>query len=599
LARSKAARALPVCALLLGAALLLFARSPATGFVFDEQEAILANPYLRGGHAWLDAFGVDFWGLPVKGTIGSYRPLPNLLWWPLSGTLRFGTPFFLQLCGPLLHAVAVGLFYLLLRRHLGARDRRAEQAACVGAVVFLTLGVVTEAVVTVVGQADVLVAIWTLLGLLALELRGGMRELALLSCGLLGLLSKETMLGSFPVIFTAALVLPRLGGRTARVVVALGVVGASVGSVLLLVAIRRHFFLGESQPAAPALALADPAWAHWLRLFEQPRLPIDPQNNPLAEADPALRAPTALAIFAANLLHMLVPIELVADYSFPRQIPHGWTVGAVLGACFLVLPLAWSGARCLREFRPSRAWTAPDAGGPSALFTLGLAWLPLCYLPVSNLVVLLPTVRAERLLYTPAIGLALLMAAAWSLGSRASLVPVWRRSALVFFVLTHAVQARAHALHYESDVLFWRATARGAPASAKAHLNLGVMLGARHDPEGRVAATRQSVELAPTWPLGHVYLGDALCRAGRASEAIAHYERGLRLAPDQKDLAALALQCLWDAGAFELARPVLERVAAADPRGWLGFLLTEVSAHGRANGGVPTIYRTRGYNETK
>jgi tetratricopeptide (TPR) repeat protein len=197
------------------------------------------------------------------------------------------------------------------------------------------------------------------------------------------------------------------------------------------------------------------------------------------------------------------------------------------------------------------------------------------------------------LLYTPLIGVCIVLGALWPRLGRYRASP----RVLTLVLLTSALQARAHALHYESDVLFWRATSHGTPGSAKAHLNLGVMLGARGDPEGRVRATRRSVELSPKWPLAHVYLADAMCRAGRPSEAIPHYVRGLELAPDQKDIAALSLQCLWDTGTFEKARPALERVATRDPRGWLGFLLGQVVSHGQENGGVPSAYRSHGYNQ--
>ena len=46
--------------------IILFARSPATNYIFDEQEALLANPYVNatGGLRFIDAIHRDFWGLP-------------------------------------------------------------------------------------------------------------------------------------------------------------------------------------------------------------------------------------------------------------------------------------------------------------------------------------------------------------------------------------------------------------------------------------------------------------------------------------------------------------------------------------------------------
>src|SRR5215472_9943144 len=72
----------PTCFL----SMVLYTRHPTTNFIFDEQEALLANPYVRAAGdpatkiGWLQAFKRDFWGLTPERTIGSYRPLPDLVW---------------------------------------------------------------------------------------------------------------------------------------------------------------------------------------------------------------------------------------------------------------------------------------------------------------------------------------------------------------------------------------------------------------------------------------------------------------------------------------------------------------------------------------
>src|SRR5580700_11088096 len=60
-------------------ALVLFSRWPGTNYIFDEQEALLANPYVNavGGLRFRDAIKRDFWGLPPDRSIGSYRPIPD------------------------------------------------------------------------------------------------------------------------------------------------------------------------------------------------------------------------------------------------------------------------------------------------------------------------------------------------------------------------------------------------------------------------------------------------------------------------------------------------------------------------------------------
>src|SRR6476659_8894347 len=73
----------------LAVAALLFTRSLTTNFIFDEQEALLANPYVNGKNvAFLDVIHRDFWGLLPDRSVGSYRPLPNVLWRAIATGVR-------------------------------------------------------------------------------------------------------------------------------------------------------------------------------------------------------------------------------------------------------------------------------------------------------------------------------------------------------------------------------------------------------------------------------------------------------------------------------------------------------------------------------
>ena len=99
----------------------LYTRSPATNFIFDEQEALLANPYVRAAAdpaskiRWLDAFRRDFWGLPPDRTIGSYRPLPDMVWralWKIGAREQSAFPH--DYVNVLLHGLNGALVVLLV-----------------------------------------------------------------------------------------------------------------------------------------------------------------------------------------------------------------------------------------------------------------------------------------------------------------------------------------------------------------------------------------------------------------------------------------------------------------------------------------------------
>jgi hypothetical protein len=276
---------------------------------------------------------------------------------------------------------------------------------------------------------------------------------------------------------------------------------------------------------------------------------------------------------------------------------------SVLGAHLLLAPPAigvgvWVRA-LLRERRERRAGTF--VAGPSicfahaALVAVGLVWVPLAYFPHSNIPILLPTVRAERFWYLPAVGFAMMLGPAC-----ASVLRKFPRRPAIFALTAwfgfQAIQARLHALDYTDDLVFWRATKNAVPRSAKAHLNYSVMVGARGDLNERLVENRRAIELAPSWAMAHIYLGDTLCRLHRAGEAWPSYVRGFELGPNDPNLIGLALQCLWDEKVVEAHQDELLAAADAHPGSWLAYLATDIVYNGKQYDGVQKKYRPRSYD---
>src|SRR6185503_8191323 len=152
---------------LLVVSLILFSRWPGTNYIFDEQEALLANPYVNatGGLRFIDAIHRDFWGLPADRSVGSYRPIPDLLWRALWGISK--QPFFHHIYNVFFHAVNGAILTLITF----AWTKRRGTAALAG-FIFVTCAVLTEAVSGIVGIADVLGGMGALLALAALSLPG-------------------------------------------------------------------------------------------------------------------------------------------------------------------------------------------------------------------------------------------------------------------------------------------------------------------------------------------------------------------------------------------------------------------------------------------
>ena len=692
---------------------ILFSRWPATNYIFDEQEALLANPYVNavGGLKYGDAIHRDFWGLPPDRSIGSYRPIPNLLWraiWQLSskGDGLFRQPFVHHIYNVFFHAINAALVTMIV----WAWTRRRGQAWIAG-LTFATCAVLTEAVSGIVGIADVLGGMGALLALLALSLPGWAMPFGVFTAVAFGLFCKESALVCVPLVpFAALLVAPLTHPeRPARLLRARLSQVSGVAAVYLYVELRKRWFpsplpkelLEAPYDDAPLARLSH----DFLVWFHQAPLPKDPLNNPLVDADRPHRIAGALRVYLRGLGQLVFPSPLSGDYSYPQEPSPEQLVfpQSVAGGALTLLPplaslLLWP-VVMLRERRARRtarstahdggAYRSPDpgdgdggeaaraadaaaearlsfrvgglaltllslclvgldllvlrprdldstwhtlplwvAGAPTGVLGLGLlteglpplarpdvrplglsglilvavgvTWVVVSYFPHSNIPVVLPTVRAERFWYFPAIGSTLVLAVLFSFlheqgvrRGRAWLGP----AILVPFFLFQGVQAYRHAMDYRSDVDFWRSTKDAVPRSAKAHLNYSVMKGARGDLETRLAESRIAMSLAPKWPMAHVYTGDALCRMHRAAEAWPYYQEGFDLGPNDLSLIALALQCLYDEKELLPHEAELRALAKKHEGSWIAYLATDTLDNHEKNKGVDPKHRPRGYNE--
>jgi hypothetical protein len=624
----------PLCFL----SIALYTRHPLTNFIFDEQEALLANPYVRSvadptSHLrWIDAFHRDFWGLPPDRSIGSYRPIPDLIWrvfWWMGA--REQTPFLDHWVNVLLHGVNGALVAMIVQK-----TTRSRTTAWLAGAIFVASAVVTEAVSGVVGIADVLGALGVLLALCALALPIKYMPLGVLVATLYGLFSKESALCAVPLVPFCALMTARLvHPENPRAWLRAGLAFvAAMSAFLFYVEFRRRWFpapLPQELTIEANAHKSGPArfFATLLRWYAQPALPRDPLNNPLAEASPAFRIAGAMRVYARGIGQVLVPITLSGDYSAPQEpIPSRLIFPeSIFGALAMVVPLFLGPALGIAGWLRARKTPMdplpsdlPYREGPVSvkssrkydlrpLAGAAMVWVVVSYFPVSNIPVLLPTVRAERFWYFPAIGTSILLALGWRWLFRQTKKiaklgrPALHQAVTIAFALFFTFQcfaARRHANDYKDDLVFWDATRHSVPRSAKAHLNYSVMQGARGNLEERLKANRVALELAPQWPMANVYLGDTLCRMHRAQEAWPHYKDGFELAPNEQNLIALGIQCLWDEKAMGEGTDVragLEALAAEHPGSWVAYLARDTIDNGEEHSGVDPKYRPRGYNE--
>jgi hypothetical protein len=346
---------------------VLYIRHPSTNYIFDEQEALLANPYVNAAQKleFWDVIHRDFWGLPPDASIGSYRPLPNVLW-RLTWTLT-KHPFYHHLYNLALH----GLNGALLTSFAWALTRRRALAWLVGAV-FVCAAIITEAVSGIVGLADVLGGLGAAIALMSLRAPAPLMPFGVFAGVTVGLFSKESALVCVPLLPVAALLTaPFLHPqRPARLIRTLLALVASLGAFVLYVELRTEWFpsplpseLTEPLPAdAGDLQILHRDFMVW---FRQAPLPKDPLNNPLADADFPHRVAGALRVYWRGCVQVLLPLSLSGDYSFPQEpIPeslYGWEtvagagmiVGPLLAALVLWLVAGWRESRDKRHLVPA------------------------------------------------------------------------------------------------------------------------------------------------------------------------------------------------------------------------------------------------------
>jgi tetratricopeptide (TPR) repeat protein len=232
------------------------------------------------------------------------------------------------------------------------------------------------------------------------------------------------------------------------------------------------------------------------------------------------------------------------------ELPGGtplaaWQVG---GACALVLlltVLAWRGRR---------------AGWPLVGWLLYLGML----VPVIGIVQVGDQALAERYLYLPMTGLAVLVA--WGAVSCARSLRgagAERSLCLAGIVVVGALGtvSREQLGHWRTSVTLLEQALTVAPRSPTLHVALGHDLEKLGQHEGALAHFETALREAPGHPGAHHYMAVALRTLGRTEEAIEHYRAALENHPGDAQVhynLAIALGALNDVdGAIEQYRAAL------------------------------------------
>ena len=413
-----------------------------TEFVMDAVSLVEENPRLRPVASLWELVTTNYWG--DKGFAGLYRPVSLLSFrWDYQVFGFEDRPQGYVGVNLFLHILVTLLLWRLALRWVGS-----AAGALITALIFAVHPLGTSVVPNIVGRADLLAALFILSALLAWERVDGENRGALWAwvaalLWLLGMLSKENAV-------------------------------AFIGVVLLRDAAAGRWQLGTRLVRYAQLGVAGMGWLYVRHLALRPLGERDVilVDNPLIGESLLQRLPTALAIQGRYLMRAFVPTTLSADYSF-NQIPviRSWPDAAVLVS---VAVLAGSVAAVVLLWRNHRCMAV------GILFYFGTLF------PVSNLLVVVGTIMADRLLYLPLAGLCICLGAGGhalleSLRARhreAAWFGVWCAVGIVAITCVALTFRRTPV--WRDQYSLWTRTAETSPNSVKALVNLASALDGRY-----------------------------------------------------------------------------------------------------------------------
>ena len=492
------------------------------GFAFDDLHIIVEDNRTHSLAHWWQLFAQSYWPLEKGGDL--YRPVTMLgfaVQWALGG----GAPL-------VFHIVSIVLYALVCAAFLGILlELLPMTAAWLGAALFAVHPLHVEAVGNVVGQAELLAALFMFLALLVFlrSRRHGnvsVRDTCVIAVlYVLGCLSKEHAI-VLPLLLIAAeatvlVTETPLRARLAAIrplVLALGVTG------LTIVWLRIHV-LGSTAAASD-------------------------ESNALFLGQPfSIRAMTMLRVLLEWIRLFFWPAHLSADYS-PRAIDVVTGPNSEMLASAAIL-VGFSGL----------AWIARRA---APVATFAFVWTGIALLIPSNLLVPTGFVLAERTLFVASGGAMLGVAAVvahfnWSEATLSRPARTMVLTAVgVVLLLGVAVSSFRQRVWRDDDTLFAQ-TVVDAPASYKAHMAYAAMLFQKHRRKDAFEEISIAHALFPKDLDVLEYAAEEYSRVEGCQRALGFFARILAEDPRRAESRVGLARCLTAMGRYADARKTIRQ----------------------------------------
>ena len=457
---------------------VLYANSITNAFILDDVLIVAANERIRNVQPIQFLFQ-PYW--QDQEHAGIYRPLTIFSFSVEYSVWKAWAPGF-RLTNLFLHALNGWLVFLIVRGLLGS-----PLAAWASAAVYIVHPVQTEAVVSIVGRSELLAAALFFTAWLAFrKQRTGWACLAYF----LAALAKESAI-TFPAIAALDMALSPEGIR--KIVQSWKRFAALAACGVAYLALRLYVLGGLGVPASGQYLQG--AWTPGQRLLTSGR------------------------VFLEYLRLLIAPVHVTGDYDFnsiPLATIRDWDAWLGLALIFASIAVA--------------LWNVKKRPGIS----IGVLFFFVTLLPVSNWILPIALLMAERFLYTPVFGFALLAGLCWASIPKAEI----RRVTAIGVLAIAAVLCISHNYIWQDTLTF--------------HTNV--------------------VQLLPNNARGRLGYGYALMRLGKFGDARAQFEEGLRILPKSPPLlAGLAGSVMRIDGQCGRVRPILTQTFAIAPGQWQGL----------------------------
>lgn len=579
--------------LLILVVLLSYGNTLVNGFVYDDKQQILQNPYIKNWHFLPQIFGTTVWSFVGQaGQTNYYRPLMTfsyLILWQIFGPLPFGFHLF----NVLMHMAVVALMFLV-----GQRLFLDYRVAWVAALLFAIHPVHTEAVAWIAALPDLQAAFFLLLSFrLLLVAQPGRWDLKQALGVLLGfsfaLLSKEPALMLVPLVIVFEYGLnPRRHVTTliAKLSRCAPFFILGLGYLLLRVAL-----FGKIAPVLqrPSLAWPEAIYSSFALCLDYTKLLLWPAHLSAFHVFRASHFVTEprvlvglgiilLTIASVFLLWKKAPPAAFAllwiGVTLAPVLNARWMAGNVLAERYLYLPsvgfcwlTAWFGIRLWDGASHRSSWARSLGLTPFALLAAGVLFLDLAKTISRNLDWRDDLTLYSRTLQSDPDAHIIRGNLAGVYFDRGDLERAGREwEAALAGKPDHVNAMDALGILYtqeeryaEAEAMFKRAIVT-KPLWGTAHSNYGALLEKTGDIGRALYELKTGVELSPLNAAARRSYGDALFAAGQLDEAELQYAGAVDLEPSLLALRGLANVYIRK-NRGDLAEPVLRRTIAEFP----------------------------------